>query len=225
MHQLRREIEIQGHLRHPNILRLYGYFFDERRVYLILEFASQGELYKKLKEVGRFDERTTARYIGELAEALAYCHAKNVIHRDIKPENLLLHKSESHPEGVLKIADFGWSVHTDKRRATLCGTLDYLPPEMVEGRKHDHTVDIWALGVLTYELLTGEPPFFATDQRDTYVRISRCDVKWPAYVSVEARHFCHCMLQKDQSKRMPLSQVKNHPFITKHRSMPGSTSL
>ena len=132
-HQLRREVEIQSHLRHPNILRLYGYFYDAEKVYLILEYAPKGELYKELQRLGHFDERRTATYVASLARALHYCHTKHVIHRDIKPENLLVGL-----RGELKIADFGWSVHApNSRRRTLCGTLDYLPPEMVEGREHD----------------------------------------------------------------------------------------
>jgi len=94
-----------------------------------------GELYKQLKKVDKFSEPLTSKYIGALSEALKYCHSKNVIHRDIKPENLLLSTA-----GDLKIADFGWSVHApNNRRKTLCGTLDYLPPEMVEGKEHDRT--------------------------------------------------------------------------------------
>lgn len=126
-HQVRREIEIQSHLRHPNILRLYGFFHDAARIYLILEYAPKGALYKELQSQPnkRFDEKRTAGYILSLADALNYLHERNVIHRDIKPENLLLgHKGE------LKIADFGWSVHEpNSTRTTLCGTVDYLPPE------------------------------------------------------------------------------------------------
>lgn len=107
-HQVRREIEIQSHLRHPNILRLYGFFHDSARIYLILEYAPKGALYKELQSQPnkRLDESRTAGYILSLADALIYLHERDVIHRDIKPENLLLgHKGE------LKIADFGWSVH------------------------------------------------------------------------------------------------------------------
>ncbi|GFH25152.1 protein kinase domain-containing protein [Haematococcus lacustris] len=123
-HQLRREIEIQSHLRHPNILRCYGYFYDKEKVYLILEYAARGELYKELQKAHTFDEARTAT-------------------------------------------------------RTLCGTLDYLPPEMVEGKEHDSNVDKWSLGVLAYEFLTGGPPFEAPGHQDTYRRIVRVDLKFP----------------------------------------------
>ena len=157
--------------RHPNILRLFGYFYDATRIYLILEFAPRGEMYKTLQKQqgGRFDEARSSKYIRQMSAALAYCHTKKVIHRDIKPENLLLDM-----KGDLKIADFGWSVHAPtSRRATMCGTLDYLPPEMIEGHMHDERVDHWALGVLTYEFLVGKPPFESESNNETYRRITR----------------------------------------------------
>eukprot|EP01084_Bolivina_argentea_P000126 232_1 len=215
IHQLRREIEIQSHLRHENILRLYGYFYDEHRVYLILEYAEHGELYKILQEKGRLSEPEVAKYIYHLSLALKYCHDKNVIHRDIKPENLLIgHK------GHIKIADFGWSVHSpDIRRTTLCGTLDYLPPEMVEGRGHDHNVDIWSLGVLTYEFLIGKPPFESKNTGQTYRAISKVYVRYPNYVSDLAKDFIGGLLQKSPCQRMLLENVAKHPWIVKHISM------
>lgn len=153
--QIRREIEIQQNLRHPNILRLYGYFHDENRIFLMLEFAGKGEMYKQLTKYGRFSERRSSVYVDQMADALIYLHSKHVIHRDIKPENLLIGIN-----GELKLADFGWSVHApSNRRTTMCGTLDYLPPEMIEGKEHSEKVDYWALGVLTFEFLCGKPPF------------------------------------------------------------------
>ncbi|XP_024905390.1 aurora kinase C isoform X4 [Pteropus alecto] len=166
-HQLRREIEIQSHLQHPNILRLYNYFHDARRVYLILEYAPRGELYRELQKSQTLDEQRTATIMEELADALTYCHENKVIHRDIKPENLLLGF-----RGEVKIADFGWSVHTPSlRRNTMCGTLDYLPPEMIEGRTYNEKVDLWCIGVLCYELLVGSPPFESTSHSETCRRI------------------------------------------------------
>mmetsp|Transcript_27141 Transcript_27141/g.51297 ORF Transcript_27141/g.51297 Transcript_27141/m.51297 type:complete len:359 (-) Transcript_27141:338-1414(-) len=212
-HQLRREIEIQSHLRHPNILRLYGYFYDENRVYLILEYAARGELYKELQKERTFSEQRAATYICSLARALIYCHKKHVIHRDIKPENLLLGL-----KGELKIADFGWSVHApNSRRQTLCGTLDYLPPEMVEGRDHDAAVDVWSLGVLCYEFLVGKPPFEAEGHNETYKRISRVDLTFPEGAATpEARDLIARLLQKDPRKRIPLDQVLTHSWIVKN---------
>jgi aurora kinase A len=208
-HQLRREIEIQAHLRHPHILRLYGYFYDETRVYLILEYAARGELYKELQKNKRFDERRAAQYIYQMADALLYCHSKKVIHRDIKPENLLVGL-----KGELKIADFGWSVHApSSRRATMCGTLDYLPPEMIEGATHDHNVDLWSLGVLLYEFLVGKPPFETQSQADTYRRITAVKYSFPDYVTSGPRDLIAKLLRKDPSERLTLTNLKNHYWV------------
>ena len=208
-HQLRREIEIQSHLRHPNIIRMFGYFWDQTRIYLIIEYAARGELFKILRDCERFDEETSARYIVQMCDAIDYCHSKHVIHRDIKPENILVGLN-----GELKIADFGWSVHApSSRRTTLCGTLDYLPPEMIEGKEHDASVDIWSLGVLLYEFLVGAPPFEEARQRDTCRRIRDVDLKFPSFVSPLARDLVQRFLQHDPSKRIALCDVRNHPWI------------
>ncbi|XP_068629667.1 aurora kinase C-like [Battus philenor] len=211
-HQVRREVEIQCRLRHPNILRMYGYFHDEKRIYLILEYAKHGALYKLLKDHERLDERTAAIYIRDLAKALIYCHSKKIIHRDIKPENLLIgHNYE------LKIADFGWSVHSpSSRRMTLCGTLDYLSPEMIEGKPHNYTVDIWSMGVLCYELLVGLPPFEAKDSHQTYRKIRYVIIKYPDFISKKAKDLMGKLLVINPEQRLPLTQILQHPWITEN---------
>jgi aurora kinase, other len=171
--QVRREIEIQSNLRHPNILRLYGHFHDTKRIFIILEYAGRGELYKHLRKEGKFPEWKAAQYIAQMAAALKYLHKKHVMHRDIK------------------ISDFGWSVHApNNRRNTMCGTLDYLPPEMLKPGTQDNfysqAVDLWSLGVLTYEFLCGEAPFEDTAIQ-TQRKIARCDMTVPAFVSAEAK--------------------------------------
>ncbi|CAO3688384.1 unnamed protein product [Umbelopsis vinacea] len=106
---LKREIEIQGHLRHQNILRLYGYFHDDQNVYMVLEYAPNGDLYQMLREKKRLSERQTALYMVQITDALIYLHTLNVTHRDLKPENV-------GQDGLLKLADFGWAIHDPKPR-------------------------------------------------------------------------------------------------------------
>lgn len=213
--QLRREIEIQSHLHHPNILQLYGHFYDESRVYLILEYASRGELSKKLREFGRFDELTSVNYIKQIIKALEVCHLRNVIHRDIKPENILIGS-----DGELKIADFGWSVHEpSSRRQTMCGTLDYLPPEMVQHKVYDKSVDLWCLGVLTYEFLAGKPPFEMESLEDTCERIVQVQYIKPDFISNLALEFIDRLLQEKPQDRMSLSEAQKHRWILENTTV------
>eukprot|EP00587_Corethron_hystrix_P005339 CAMPEP_0113314436 /NCGR_PEP_ID=MMETSP0010_2-20120614/10497_1 /TAXON_ID=216773 ORGANISM="Corethron hystrix, Strain 308" /NCGR_SAMPLE_ID=MMETSP0010_2 /ASSEMBLY_ACC=CAM_ASM_000155 /LENGTH=467 /DNA_ID=CAMNT_0000170721 /DNA_START=284 /DNA_END=1684 /DNA_ORIENTATION=+ /assembly_acc=CAM_ASM_000155 len=170
---LRREIEIQSRLRHPHILRSFGSFHDSTYIYMVLEEASgaggnEGDLYKKMTRRrasgsgvggdGRFCESEAAKYIGQLACALEYLSGIHVYHRDIKPENLLLDYKNQ-----IKVSDFGWAVHAPPPnahiRSTLCGTSEYLPPEMILEKAYDGTADIWSMGILAYELVAGLSPF------------------------------------------------------------------
>ncbi|EWC47048.1 serine kinase ark1 [Drechslerella stenobrocha 248] len=209
--QLRREVEIQSNLRHPNILKLFGHFHDAKRVFLIIEFAGQGELYKMLRKAGSFSEPRAASYVAQMAAALSYLHKKHVIHRDIKPENILV-----GAHGEIKLSDFGWSVHAPtNRRTTLCGTLDYLPPEMLRGDSHGEKVDLWSLGVLMYEFLVGAAPF-EDSPLETQKRIVKLNFKVPDFVSPEAKDLITRLLRLDPDKRLPLDQVAQHPWIVKH---------
>lgn len=162
-----------------------------------------------------------ARYTSRVADALQYCVRRHVIHRDIKPENILLGDGDEP-----KIADFGWSVHAPpgfSRRHTLCGTPEYVPPEMLEQKPHDTRADLWSLGVLAYEFLCGFSPFKATvrgdgwcvcaghanlraqNEDDTYTRIKDAVYRWPSDIAVsdDAKDFVACLLQKSPGVRAP----------------------
>jgi aurora kinase B len=215
-HQVLREIEIQAHLEHPNILRLRFYFFDEKRIYLVLDYAKGGELYKHLRNSPnhRFSEGKAAKYVYQVADALNYCHLNKVIHRDIKPENLLITMN-----GDILLADFGWSVHApSSRRKTMCGTLDYLPPEMVEGKTYNEYVDHWCLGVLCYEFLVGRPPFESDDSKETYYRIRNVDLHFPACVPEGAKDLISKLLRRFPSERLPLPDVMKHPWVVTNKA-------
>lgn len=214
--QIRREIEIHTHLDHPNILKMYGFFYDHKKIYYIMEYATGGELYKRLKKRRRYDERQVARYIQQMASALLHIHKSSVFHRDIKPENILVCAGDQ-----LKISDFGWSVRAlNSQRRTMCGTVDYMSPEVIENKMYDQSVDIWALGILTYELATGTAPFHSKDKNQRFKNIRSVYCRYPSYLSDEIVEFIYKLLQKDPKKRMSLEQVLKDPFIVINTSEP-----
>lgn len=210
--QLIREIEIHRDLSHPNILRLYNWFHDDTRVFMILEYAPRGALFNQINEAQRFNDQQAATYVYQLCQALKYCHSKNVMHRDIKPENLLLGYN-----GEIKIADFGWSVRSpSSRRKTVCGTLDYLPPEIVSGATYDEKVDHWSVGVLIYEMLVGTAPFCANTPSQICENIRGVRMTFPEHVGSDARDIVCKLLQHNAANRISLDEVLGHPWVTKN---------
>uniref|UniRef100_A0A5K3FQP6 Aurora kinase n=1 Tax=Mesocestoides corti TaxID=53468 RepID=A0A5K3FQP6_MESCO len=187
------------HLRHPHILQLYTYFHDSTKIYLVLEYAYYGQMYSHLQREKRFSER----------KAATYCHARHVIHRDIKPENLLLGLYNE-----LKLADFGWSVHAPSlRRKTMCGTIDYLPPEMILGHHHNERVDHWAVGILCYEMLSGHPPFESDDTKETYARIRIVKYRFPSVIGALAQDLISKILVLNPAHRLDLDSIVRHPWV------------
>jgi len=212
-HQVRREVEIQSHIKHKNICRLYGYFHDAKRVFIILEYCKNGNLYDKLKEGIRMTSKVAARFVREIAEGLVYIHRLNVIHRDLKPENVLLGKNDE-----VKLADFGWCVHTPQsKRQTFCGTLDYLSPEMLAGKAHDKGIDHWSLGCIAYELLVGKPPFESADKslQATRELILNAEVLYPADFPEEAKEVISGLVKTDPDQRMALESALNTQWLQK----------
>lgn len=160
--QFKREVFIMYELNHPHIIKLYNHFEDERYFYLIMELAEGGNMFQKLHREKQFIERVAAQYFREIVLAVEYLHSHvpAIIHRDLKPENILF-----DADGMVKLTDFGWSNYYSEDnlvpRTTICGTLEYLPPEMIDRMAHDTAADIWCLGVLLFEMLVGSTPFKA----------------------------------------------------------------
>ena len=215
INQVRREIEIQSHLHHPNILSIYNFFWDKKNIYLVIEYAPGGELYRILhkQKKERFSEPKAAFYIRQVCDAIEYIHKLHIIHRDIKPENILLSNE------VIKLADFGWSIHqrSNKIRKTFCGTAEYMPPEVINDQPHIPSSDLWCLGILIYELCAGEPPFTANNHQEIIHKIKIFKMKpYPDYFSYEVKDLIGKLMKISPKDRITIQEVKNHPWIIKN---------
>ena len=242
--QLRREVEIHSRLSHPNILPFLGYFQDASRVYVVLRLATGGTMYSKLKCVSRFSDDEAAALVASLLDGVSMLHTMGVFHRDLKPENVLLLE-----EGVPVLSDFGWSVHepdnpSEHRRTTLCGTLEYAPPEVLaNGRTHGSPVDVWSLGCLAYELLAGagRSPFVVRDAAGALDEVATLrnieGAKWtPPVVTPDdggtpqqlfssgAAAFIARCLVVDPSCRPSARELLSDPWIAPH-VRPGAAEL
>ena len=215
INQVRREIEIQSHLHHPNILSIYNFFWDSKNIYLVVEYATGGELFKRLHKEpnGRYSEPKAAFYIKQVCEGIEYIHKMHIIHRDIKPENILICNE------VIKLSDFGWSIHqiSNKIRKTFCGTVEYMPPEVLYGQPHIPSSDLWCLGILIFELCAGEPPFTANSNPEIIYKIKKFKMKaYPSYFSDDVKDLIGKLLKMSPNERISIEEVKAHPWIVKN---------
>lgn len=163
-------------LDHPFILKLYSTYKDKKYLYFLVELALGGELFTYLRRKERFDEQLARFYIASVVLVFQHMHSKSIAYRDLKPENILLDN-----DGFMKLADFGLAKLVTDRTWTLCGTPDYLAPEIILSKGHDKAVDYWALGILMYELIAGSAPFFAQDPMQIYALIIQGNVKFPVW--------------------------------------------
>eukprot|EP01124_Arcella_intermedia_P011824 TRINITY_DN181_c0_g1_i3.p1 TRINITY_DN181_c0_g1~~TRINITY_DN181_c0_g1_i3.p1 ORF type:complete len:434 (-),score=98.70 TRINITY_DN181_c0_g1_i3:723-2024(-) len=223
---VRREIELMQKLNHPNIVCLKDVFEDESEdgfIYMIMEYVSGGELFEEIVKRGSYSEHDAALVVRQIIDAVAYMHSNNIAHRDLKPENLLC--SGSHNE-VIKVADFGLSKEIESSTATMCGTPDYVAPEVLRGGGYNNAVDIWSIGVITYVLLCGSPPFYGSDDRDVFRKIIAADYKFysPEWDSIsnEAKDFIRAILVTDPARRPTAALCLEAPWI-KHSDQVGKT--
>ena len=199
---------------HPFLIKLYATYKDKNRLYFLLEPSLGGELFSVLRERTLFDESTARFYAASVLIAFEYMHSLNIIYRDLKPENLLLDR-----EGFLKVTDFGFAKDiTSGRTWTLCGTPDYLAPEIVAGKGHGKGVDWWTLGIFIYEMLASYPPFYDEDPMKTYAKIMHGAVNYPSHFSKEAVSLIKKLLQHKPTKRLGVvkggaSEIKKHPWF------------
>ncbi|PSR71716.1 hypothetical protein PHLCEN_2v12420 [Hermanssonia centrifuga] len=186
-------------VQHPFIINLWGTFQDSTNLYMVMDFVPGGELFTLLRRSNRFPDPVAKFYAAEVALALNYLHNLDIIYRDLKPENILLNF-----DGHIKIADFGFAKYCNNTAWTLCGTPDYLAPEIIGNARYNKSVDWYALGVLIYEMLSGLPPFHEPDASPVvlYEKIAQgptC-IRWPAF-NTNATDLILKFMERDPSKR------------------------
>lgn len=204
---------ILARVRHPFVVDLYATFQDDLNIYMLMSYVPGGELFTHLRRAGRFTPDVTRFYLATIILALKFLHSYNIVYRDLKPENLLLDS-----RGYLRLTDFGFAKRVDDRTFTLCGTPEYLAPEIIQSEGHGKAADWWACGILCYEMLVGYPPFYDTNAPGLYEKILRGRIRWPIDIDPLSRTIVRAFLHPDRSRRLGNliggpEDVLNHPWF------------
>ncbi|KZT11440.1 cAMP dependent protein kinase [Laetiporus sulphureus 93-53] len=204
---------ILSRVRHPFIVDLYATFQDSLNIYMLLSYVPGGELFTHLRRARRFTPDVTRFYLATIILALKYLHSFNIIYRDLKPENLLLDS-----RGYLRLTDFGFAKIVDDRTWTLCGTPEYLAPEIIQSDGHGKAADWWACGILCYEMVVGYPPFFDQTAYGIYEKILKGRIHWPRDIDPLTKDIIKAFLHPDRTKRLGNliggpQDVLDHPWF------------
>ncbi|KAM3616642.1 uncharacterized protein V6R79_021189 [Siganus canaliculatus] len=211
LQKLFREVRIMKTLKHPNIVRLFEVIETDKTLYLIMEYASGGEVFDYLVAHGRMKEKEARAKFRQIISAVHYCHQKNIVHRDLKAENLLLDADSN-----IKIADFGFSneFSAGNKLDTFCGSPPYAAPELFQGKKYDGPeVDIWSLGVILYTLVSGSLPFDGQNLKELRERVLRGKYRVPFYMSTDCEGILRRFLVLNPTKRCSLEQIMKDKWI------------
>eukprot|EP00388_Colpodella_angusta_P024088 GDKJ01062737.1.p1 GENE.GDKJ01062737.1~~GDKJ01062737.1.p1 ORF type:complete len:325 (-),score=63.96 GDKJ01062737.1:177-1151(-) len=196
-------------IRHPFIVQMPWSFHDARYLYLVLEYVVGGEFFNHLRKLGRFVNEVARFYAAQICLILEYLHAKNIIYRDLKPENILLSR-----DGYIKLTDFGFAKKIELRTYTLCGTPEYIAPEVLLNKGHGKPVDWWTFGILVYEMSVGYPPFVDEDPMGIYQKILAGKIVFPRFFDKNAKSLCKRLLTADLARRF--GNLKNGPADVKN---------
>ncbi|XP_047541114.1 serine/threonine-protein kinase MARK2-like isoform X1 [Vanessa atalanta] len=211
LQKLFREVRIMKMLDHPNIVKLFQVIETEKTLYLVMEYASGGEVFDYLVLHGRMKEKEARAKFRQIVSAVQYCHQKRIIHRDLKAENLLL-----DGEMNIKIADFGFSNEftPGAKLDTFCGSPPYAAPELFQGKKYDGPeVDVWSLGVILYTLVSGSLPFDGSTLRELRERVLRGKYRIPFYMSTDCEHLLKKFLVLNPAKRASLESIMRDKWM------------
>lgn len=213
---LKLEIKLHSRLNHPNIIRFYDCFQVGNKVYILLEYASNGALFFYIHTQEGIPEHLALRFLRDTTLALKYLHDQKIIHRDLKPENLLLDDQFN-----IKLCDFGWATwlqHEDDFRTSICGTYEYMPPEVCFRQTHTTKADIWSLGILLYEMTHGHPPYAADTLENIKQEFEQKNIEIYSNFSQGIRTLLKELLRMDSSLRPDATQLLAHPVLVQHEA-------
>ncbi|KAJ3216513.1 calcium calmodulin-dependent protein kinase type 1G [Dinochytrium kinnereticum] len=211
------EVNILMRVRHENIIQLYEMFEIDSKIYLVMELVTGGELFDEIVKIGKYTEADAAKIVLKILQAIDYLHCEGIAHRDLKPENLLL--SDRSAQAKIMISDFGLSkiFSDDEVMRTACGTPGYVAPEVLRRQGYGREVDLWSLGVITYILLCGYPPFYDQNNVELFKQIMagryEFDRPWWDNISDVAKDFIKKLLVLDPRQRFTARLALSHPFI------------
>ncbi|KAJ8682873.1 hypothetical protein QAD02_018665 [Eretmocerus hayati] len=209
-----REIKIHKELNHINVVKMHHYFEDSLNVYMLLEACPKKSLVHVLKYRGKVTEPEARYYMRQMVSGVAYIHSQGVVHRDLKPGNMFL-----SDRMIVKIGDFGLATQPDghKRRVTICGTPNFIAPEVLNKQAYSFEADVWALGCILYALLTGQPPFDSSTLKETYSRI--CGHRYRELDDGDAtrngQELVKWLLEPNPQSRPSLEMVKQHAYLSR----------
>jgi len=214
---LKMEVDILKKVNHPNIIALKELFDTPDKLYLVMELVTGGELFDKIVEKGSYTESEASTLVRKIVSAVDYLHGIDIVHRDLKPENLLLKRADDDLEVAL--ADFGLSkiVGAQMMMQTACGTPSYVAPEVLNASGYGKEVDMWSIGVITYILLCGFPPFYGDTVPEIFEQIMEANFDYPeeywGSVTKEAKDFINKLLVVETADRMTAAQALQHPWL------------
>ncbi|XP_023168776.1 calcium/calmodulin-dependent protein kinase type 1 isoform X2 [Drosophila hydei] len=214
---LENEIRVLRRLTHPNIVQLLETYEDKAKVYLVMELVTGGELFDRIVEKGSYTEKDASHLIRQILEAVDYMHEQGVVHRDLKPENLLYYSPDD--DSKIMISDFGLSKMEDSGiMATACGTPGYVAPEVLAQKPYGKAVDVWSIGVISYILLCGYPPFYDENDANLFAQILKGEFEFDSpywdEISESAKHFIKNLMCVTVEKRYTCKQALGHPWIS-----------
>lgn len=199
---------------HPFLIRMWGTFQDAKNLFMVMDYIEGGELFSLLRKSQRFPNPVAKFYAAEVVLALEYLHSHDIIYRDLKPENILLDRN-----GHIKITDFGFAKEVSTVTWTLCGTPDYIAPEVITSKPYNKTVDWWSLGVLIFEMLAGYTPFYDTTPMKTYEKILSGKIHFPSFFHPDVVDLLSRLITADLSSRLGNlvngpADIRNHPWFS-----------